>query len=211
MSKNRIIPVFIMLFAVLTLSACKDDKKTETETTPQSTTDETAMSAEAEAEQMKADKAREEAEANSIAAKAMASADLSTLTTALKSADLESMLTSEGSYTVFAPSNNAFSKLPEGTVDTLLKPENKEQLRSILQYHVVPGTITTDRLAMAIKGNGGKYAIKTATGEELTAMMDGDQIVIKDGRGKKAHVLKGNIEASNGVVYVIDDVLMAHK
>ena len=210
MSGNRLMPVFIMLFVLLTVSACKDDKKADTNTAPQSTP-ETAMSEDLDSDQMKADKAREEAEANSIAAKAMASSDLSTLTGVLKSADLDSMLTSKGSYTVFAPSNNAFTKLPESTVDTLLKPENKEQLRSILQYHVVPGTITTDRLVMAIKGNGGKYAIKTATGEELTAMMDGDQIVIKDGRGKKTHVLKGNIEASNGVVYVIDDVLMAHK
>ena len=210
MKKYNLTPVFVALFALLAFNACKEDKKSDTNTAPQSTP-ETAMSEDLDSEQMKADKAREEAASTSIAAKATASEDLTTLTTALKAAELDSMLTAEGSYTVFAPSNNAFSKLKEGTLDTLLKPENKEQLRSVLQYHVIPGKITTDRLAMAIKGNGGKYAIKTATGDEVTAMMDGDQIVIKDGRGQKAYVIKGNIEASNGLVYVIDDVLMAHK
>ena len=206
----KIIP--FVLVALITFTACNDDKKAEKEKMEmeKKQADETAMKdAEMKEAKMKEDKAK--AEANSISAKTMESTDLSTLNSALVAADLEPMLKAEGSYTVFAPSNNAFSKLPEGTVEDLMKPENKEMLKSVLQYHVVPGVITSDRLVNAIKGNGGKYTFQNVNGDELTAMMDGDQIVIKDGRNKKAHVINGNIEASNGIVHVVDNVIMAKK
>lgn len=211
-------PVYIgfALFALILTMSCNDGGKKE----------------EAEAEAIKIEKERVEKEAaekaemeklakeeemkkvameNSIAYKAKATEDLSTLVAALEAAELNGMLSEPGDYTVFAPSNNAFSKLPAGTVDNLVKPENKEQLSGILQYHVVAGTLTSDRFASAIKGANGNYRFKTVNGLELTAMMDGDQFVIMDSRGKKAHVVQGNVEASNGIVYVIDNVLMSKK
>lgn len=90
-------------------------------------------------------------------------------------------------------------------------PENKEMLSEVLTYHVVPGVINSEKLAAAIKGANGSYTFKTVTGEELTASMSGDQFVIKDGSGKKAQVILGNVPASNGIIYIIDTVLMAKK
>ncbi len=195
----------IMLALILLNFSCKDDKKTqETETMEAATT--TGEDEVARKEEMKA-----EAASASISGKAMASNDLSTLTTALKSADLASMLSESGSYTVFAPSNNAFSKLKEGTLDDLMKPENKEQLRKLLQYHVVKGKITTGKLADAVENSKGKYAFTTVAGNELTAMMDGGQLVIRDERGNKSQVVQGNIDASNGVIHILNDVLMHKK
>ncbi|MEH6407017.1 MAG: fasciclin domain-containing protein [Leeuwenhoekiella sp.] len=212
MKKYRIIPFTIVLLGALAFTSCKNDKKEVVENEPMETVDESAMAERADRDaKLAADEARVTNESSSIAAKAVASESLTTLVTALKAAGLDSLLTKEGSYTVLAPSNNAFEKLPEGTVENLLKPENKDQLKAVLQYHVIPGKITSDRLATAIKGNGGKYTFKNSEGDDLTAMMDGDQIVIKDGRGKKAHIVQGNIEASNGIVYIIDEVIMAKK
>jgi uncharacterized surface protein with fasciclin (FAS1) repeats len=154
---------------------------------------------------------KKEAMASSISGKAMASGNLDTLVTALKAADLNTMLSEPGSYTLFAPTNNAFSKLKKGTLEDLLKTENKEELKNVLQYHVVSGRITIDKLANAIKNGKGKYSFETVSGDELTAMMDGDQIVILDGKGKKSQIVQGNVEASNGVIHVINDVLMVKK
>ena len=208
---NRIIgTVTCMLFLVLT--ACNDGKKEaekmkmEAEKVEMEATQKKDM----EMKKMEEEK-RVMAMETSIAGKAMSNDDLSTLVAALKAADLTTMLSEPGNYTVFAPSNQAFSKLPEGTVDNLLKPENKEGLQNVLKYHVVSGKITSDKLMEAIKGGKGKYTFKTVGGEELTAMMDGDQFMIQDSRGKKSQVVQGNVDASNGIVYIINDVLMAKK
>ncbi|WP_040756179.1 fasciclin domain-containing protein [Winogradskyella psychrotolerans] len=208
---NRILgTVTCMLFVVLT--ACNDGKKDaekmkmEAEKVEVEAMDKKDMEMKNMEEEKKA-----MAKETSITGKALSNTDLSTLVAALKAADLTTMLSEPGNYTVFAPSNQAFSKLPEGTVDNLLKPENKESLKSVLQYHVVSGKITSDKLMEAIKGGKGKYTFKTVTGEELTAMMDGDQYVIQDSRGKKSQVVQGNVDASNGIVYIINDVLMAKK
>lgn len=211
---NRIFGTLLCMTLVV-LTACNDGKKEEEQMKMEkekmemeaAEKEKMAMKEKAEKDEMM----KKEAMANSIAGKAMVTEDLSTLVTALKSADLATMLSEPGNYTVFAPSNQAFSKLPEGTVDNLMKPENKEQLQSVLQYHVVPGKITSDKFADAIKNAKGKYKFKTVTGEELTASMNGDQYVITDSRGKKAQVIQGNVDASNGIVYVIDNVLMAKK
>lgn len=205
----------VMCLTLVTMAACKDGKKDdeaaakmEQQKIDKENTEkeQMAMKADAEAEKMKMD-ARE----NSIAGKAMATEDLSTLVSGVKAAGLADMLSEPGEYTVFAPSNQAFANLPKGALENLLKPENKDQLTNVLQYHVVKGEITANQLAKAIKGAGGKYKFKTVTGEELTASMNGDQYVITDSSGKKAQVIKGSIEASNGRVYVIDHVLMAKK
>jgi len=193
----------MVLIIGITFTSCKSDKKENVETTEMDQkADDEAAEAQHQAEM------KETARSNSIASKAMASNDLDTLVTALKAAGLDSMMTDEGEYTVFAPTDNGFSKLKKGQLDELLKPENKEMLTGVLQYHVVQGKVTTADLSKGIQDNGGKYTFKTINGEELTAMMDGDQIVIKDGTNFKAHILQGNIEASNGIVHKIDKVLM---
>lgn len=205
----------VLMMSTLAITSCKDDKKEaekmrmETEKVEK----EAEMKAEKEQMEMKAkeDAMKEEARANSIAGMAMNNNDLSTLVTALKSADLATMLSEPGDYTVFAPSNQAFQKLPQKQRDALMMPENKQMLTEVLQYHVIPGRITSDKLAAAIKNNKGNYMVKTVKGDELTFTMSGDQYIIKDGSGRKAQVILGNQEASNGIVYIIDTVLMAKK
>lgn len=208
---NRLLGAF-MCFSLVVLTACNDGKKEEEKMKME--TEKMEMQAK-EKQDMEMKRMEDEKKkmdmSNSIAGKAMANEDLSTLVAALKAADLATMLSEPGNYTVFAPSNQAFSKLPEGTVDNLLLPENKTKLQSVLQYHVVSGKITSDQLMEAIKGGKGKYSFKTVAGEELTAMMDGDQFMIKDSRGKKSQVVQGNVDASNGIFYIINDVLMAKK
>ena len=120
--------------------------------------------------------------------------DFSTLVAAVKAADLVDTLKSDGPFTVFAPTNDAFAKLPKGTVETLLKPENKAKLVKILTYHVVPGKV------MAADVKAGK--VKTASGDKLTISTDGGVMV------DKAKVVKTDIEASNGVIHVIDSVVI---
>lgn len=210
--KKLSIAMTFLLMSSIVLTSCKDEKKEaemkriETEKVEM----ENAQRAEAEAMEMKA---KEEAEAkeNSIAGMAMKTNDLSTLVTALQSADLATMLSEPGDYTVFAPSNDAFAKVPKTKLDALLMPENKESLTGVLQYHVVSGKVTSDQLAAAIKDAKGSYKFNTVTGAELTASMTGDKIYITDGTGKKAQVVLANQEASNGIVHVIDAVLMAKK
>lgn len=139
---------------------------------------------------------------------AVHSKDHTTLVAAVKAAGLVETLKGKGPFTVFAPTNEAFDKLPAGTVDTLVKPENKQKLTGILTYHVVPGNYTGMKLASAIKAGGGKAKLKTANGETLTAMMAGDGIELKDAKGGTAMVTIANVRQSNGVIHVIDSVLM---
>ncbi|MDC0008277.1 fasciclin domain-containing protein, partial [bacterium] len=111
--------------------------------------------------------------------------------------------------TVFAPTNNAFEKLPSKlAIAELAKEENKELLTSILQYHVVPGEITSDKLVAAIEGGGGKYTFETVNGKAITASLKGDKLILKDEKNNKAEVLLGNVKASNGIVHVISEVMM---
>jgi uncharacterized surface protein with fasciclin (FAS1) repeats len=139
---------------------------------------------------------------------AVNSKDHTTLVAAVKAADLVDTLSGKGPFTVFAPTNDAFAKLPAGTVDTLLKPENKGQLTQVLTYHVVPGRITAkDLVAMAKKG-GGKAMLKTVEGEELTVEVKGDEIWVWDGKGDAAKITIKNVMQSNGVIHVIDTVLL---
>jgi uncharacterized surface protein with fasciclin (FAS1) repeats len=139
---------------------------------------------------------------------ASAAPNLTTLVAAVKAADLAGTLSGPGPFTVFAPTNDAFAKLPAGTVDTLLKPENKAQLTSVLTYHVVPGTMTAKDLAKAIKAGGGKATLTTVQGETLTASMMGKRIMLTDAKGGMSHVTTADVRQSNGVVHVVDTVLM---
>ena len=136
------------------------------------------------------------------------SKDHTTLVAAVKAAGLVETLQSAGPFTVFAPTNAAFSKLPKGTVETLLKPENKKTLASILTYHVVAGKISSKDLVKKIKENGGTFSAKTVQGDNLTFMRKGKSIFITDAKGGKSKVTIANVNQSNGVIHVIDTVVM---
>ena len=131
-----------------------------------------------------------------------------TLVAAVKAAGLVDTLNSAGPFTVFAPTNDAFAKLPAGTVDTLLKPENKATLTKILTYHVVAGKLSAKDIAAGIKAGGGKYEMTTVAGGKLTATMSGKELMLTDEKGGMATVTTANVFQSNGVIHVIDTVLM---
>lgn len=139
---------------------------------------------------------------------AVNSADHTTLVAAVKAAGLVDTLKGPGPFTVFAPTNEAFAKLPAGTVDTLLKPENKDMLVKILTYHVVAGRISASELQKEIKAGNGQATLKTVSGGTLTAMMQGDRIVLKDEKGDLSTVTIANVFQSNGVIHVVDTVLL---
>jgi uncharacterized surface protein with fasciclin (FAS1) repeats len=131
-----------------------------------------------------------------------------TLVAAVKAADLVATLKSTGPFTVFAPTNDAFGKLPAGTVETLLKPENKSKLAGVLTYHVIAGKIMASDVIAAIKKGNGKTEVTTVNGQKLTITMMGDKVMITDAMGKSAHVVAADLKGSNGVVHVIDSVLL---
>ncbi len=139
---------------------------------------------------------------------AVNSADHTTLVAAVKAAGLVETLKGPGPFTVFAPTNEAFAKLPAGTVEFLIKPENKEALTKILTYHVVAGRLTTADLKKRIRAGGGKAMLKTVNGESLTAMIHGGKVVLQDEKGGKSTVTIADVMQSNGVIQVVDAVLM---
>jgi uncharacterized surface protein with fasciclin (FAS1) repeats len=143
-----------------------------------------------------------------IVENAVNSKDHTTLVAAVKAAGLAETLASAGPFTVFAPTNDAFGKLPAGTVETLVKPENKATLTKILTYHVVAGKVTaTDLLALIKKGNG-KAVVKTVQGGTLTASVKGSEVILTDEKGGTATVTIADVMQSNGVIHVINSVLM---
>ena len=131
-----------------------------------------------------------------------------TLVAAVKAGGLVDTLSSAGPFTVFAPTNDAFGKLPAGTVDTLVKPENKATLDKILTYHVVAGRVSSKQLEGMIKKGGGKATLKTVQGEDLIATTSGGKIMLTDAKGGMATVITADVFQSNGVIHVIDTVLM---
>jgi uncharacterized surface protein with fasciclin (FAS1) repeats len=139
---------------------------------------------------------------------AMNSKDHTTLVAAVKAAGLVDTLSGPGPFTVFAPTNEAFAKLPKGTVENLLKPENKDKLVKILTYHVVKANAMSDAIGKMIKDDGGKHTIKTVSGGTLVAMMKGDKLVLHDENEGTATVTIANVKQSNGVIHVIDTVLL---
>lgn len=139
---------------------------------------------------------------------AVNSKDHTTLVAAVKAAGLVETLKSAGPFTVFAPTNEAFDKLPAGTVETVLKPENKAMLTKILTYHVVAGKMDSKAIAKAIKTGNGKAELTTVAGGKLWASMDGDKLILTDEKGGMATVTIANVMQKNGVIHVIDSVLM---
>lgn len=143
-----------------------------------------------------------------IVENAMNSPIHTTLVAAVKAAGLVDTLNGPGPFTVFAPTNAAFDKLPAGTVDNLVKPENNATLVKILTYHVVPGRVSSKDLMKMIKKGHGKAMLKTVQGEDLTASMSGGHIVLTDAKGGTATVTTADVFQSNGVIHVINTVLM---
>lgn len=139
---------------------------------------------------------------------AVNSKDHTTLVAAVKAAGLVETLKTTGPFTVFAPTNAAFDKLPAGTVPTLVKPENKEMLTKVLTYHVVAGKMGSKEIASAIKAGGGKAELTTVQGGKLWAWMDGKKLMLKDEKGGTSTVTIADVFQSNGVIHVIDTVLM---
>lgn len=142
-----------------------------------------------------------------IVENASKSKDHTTLVAAVKAADLVETLSGPGPFTVFAPTNAAFKKLPAGTVDTLLKPENKATLSSILTYHVVPGNVNAGALVRLIAAGGGQATVTTVQGGTLTARMAGKSVTLTDAKGSTAKVTIADVRQSNGIIHVIDGVL----
>ncbi len=143
-----------------------------------------------------------------VVANAANSKDHTTLVAAVKAAGLVPTLSGPGPFTVFAPTNEAFAALPAGTVPTLLKPANKKTLVKILTYHVVAGNFDSKAIAAKIAAGGGKATLKTVEGESLTAALSGDKLVLTDAKGGKSTVTIADVYQSNGVIHVVNAVLM---
>lgn len=143
-----------------------------------------------------------------IVENAVNSADHTTLVAAVKAAGLVETLSGPGPFTVFAPTNDAFARLAPGTVDTLLKPENKPTLTKVLTYHVVAGNMSAAQIMAAIKAGGGTATLTTVEGEPLKAMMEGSSVVLTDVNGNKSFVTQADVRQSNGVIHVVNGVLL---
>ena len=148
------------------------------------------------------------AQTKSIVETAIETEATSTLVAAVKAAELVEVLSSDGPFTVFAPTNDAFTKLPEGTVSTLLKPENKSTLQNILKYHVIAGKFNAKDVVGLIQKNNGTATIKTVSGGTLKAMMKDGAVYIKDENGNTAKVIMADLNQTNGVIHVIDSVVL---
>ena len=143
-----------------------------------------------------------------IVANAVNSPDHTTLVAAVKAAGLVDTLSGAGPFTVFAPTNSAFGKLPAGTVDTLVLPQNKSTLQSVLTYHVVAGRVTAPELMAMIRAGGGRATLTTVQGAPLYATMMGSTVMLTDAKGNSGHVTQADVMQSNGVIHVVDTVLM---
>jgi len=148
------------------------------------------------------------AQKKDIADIAAGSASHTTLVAALKAADLVTIIKGEGPFTVFAPVNDAFGKLPAGTVEFLLKPENKSALAKILTYHVVAGNLDANAVLEAIKKGNGSVSLPTVSGGNLIASLDNGKVKLTDEKGGAAYVTVTDLKGSNGVIHVIDTVVM---
>jgi uncharacterized surface protein with fasciclin (FAS1) repeats len=143
-----------------------------------------------------------------IVENAIGSKDHTTLVAAVKAADLVDVLSSKGPFTVFAPTNEAFAKLPKGTVETLLKPENKAKLQAVLTYHVVAGNLDSKAVVEAIKKGNGSVTLTSVQGGKIVASLSGKNVILTDENGNKSTITAVDITSSNGVIHVIDTVVL---
>ena len=139
---------------------------------------------------------------------AVSNDSFSTLVAAVQAADLVDALSSDGPFTVFAPTNDAFNNLQDGTLSTLLQPENQETLQSILTYHVVAGQFMAEDVVQAINDNGGQFTVETLQGGELTLKLWEGNVYVKDTNGNKAQIIITDVETSNGVIHAINNVVL---
>jgi uncharacterized surface protein with fasciclin (FAS1) repeats len=159
-------------------------------------------------EEVVVEEAVEVVETPNIVGVASANADFSTLVTAVGAAGLVETLSGVGPFTVFAPNNAAFAKLPAGTIDTLLKPESKDKLTAVLTYHVVAGKFEAAAVIEAINANKGKFEVTTVQGGKITLSLVDGNVVLTDANGGTATVILADVAASNGVIHAIDTVVM---
>ena len=204
--KKMIANVLLIATASMALAACSQ-KPAEAPEAATETTEAVANEAGAEAGTVMVGGAPMYANKN-VVENASTAPNLTTLVTAVTAAGLAETLSGAGPFTVFAPDNAAFAKLPAGTVETLVKPESKETLTGILTYHVVPGNMDAAALGAAIEAGKGKAELKTVAGGTLTATKDGASIVLTDAKGGKSTVTQADVTQSNGVAHIIDTVLM---
>jgi uncharacterized surface protein with fasciclin (FAS1) repeats len=197
------VAVVSMLFA-----ACDDSKKKEAEAKAEAEKMEMEAKMKADEEAKMVEMEKMEMKKNSIASIAMGNENFSTLVTALRTAGLAENFMEPGEYTVFAPTNDAFAKVPKATMDMLLKEENKAQLQNLLKYHVVEGEWSSDAVIKAINDNNNAYNVTTMAGENLTLSLKNDKVMVKDAKGGMATVVMADVDASNGVIHAIDKVAM---
>lgn len=191
----------MLSFAAFAMVSCNEVKS--------ETTDNEDMSELAEQEVVSTDEDMEDEQmSNTIVDVAVGNESFSTLVAAVKAAGLVETLSSEGPFTVFAPTNDAFAKLPAGTVDTLLKPENKEKLSSVLTYHVVSGKFDAATVVKAINDNNGMYKVDTVNGGSITLSLNGQDVILTDANGGKSKVVMADVAADNGIIHAIDTVVM---
>ena len=208
-TKTNYFLITILSFVLVAFTACNDGKKKEKDKSKEENTEMKSDQKDEMASEEEKDSGKEDQKKATIAELAMEAESLSTLVKALKTAELAGTFNKPGSYTVFAPTNEAFGNLPEGTLESLLKPENKETLQNVLKYHVVKGKIMAGDLLEKIKSNDGSFTFSTLAGAEMTAMLKDEKVMLKDGAGNMAEVVKTDVDASNGVVHVINAVVMA--
>ncbi|BAO54355.1 fasciclin domain-containing protein [Nonlabens marinus] len=209
---------FALIAGTLTLTSCKDEEKEQMEAEKLEMEQRTADSLAMEEEKMMERDAMAVTVGGAkmypdmtIVENASKADNLTTLVAAVQAAGLVETLNSEGPFTVFAPTNDAFAALPAGTVDTLLKPENKETLSGILTYHVVSGNVDAASLIQMIEENNGKATLTTVNGGALTAAVVDGQVVLTDAKGGKSTVVIADVKQSNGVVHAVNAVLMPAK
>ncbi len=147
-------------------------------------------------------------ESGTIVEVASGNESFSTLVAAVGAADLVATLSSDGPFTVFAPTNESFEKLPEGTVESLLQPESKDALVNLLTYHVVDGNFSAAAVVEAINANNGSFVVETVQGGNITLSLAGESVVLTDAKGNTATVIIADVAASNGVIHAIDAVVM---
>lgn len=203
----------VALMGAVALSACQNDATTETAATDAQTAPMADDAAATDAATPTGDYAAEApamdtAASGTLVEVASGSPDHTTLVTAVQAAGLVDTLNGAGPFTVFAPTNAAFDKLPAGTVDGLLKPEAKDDLSGVLTYHVVPGNVDAATLTQQITDGGGSATLTTVQGGTLTARADGGNVTLTDAKGNTATVTTADLKGSNGVIHVIDTVLM---
>lgn len=191
---KKLLTTLTMSTLLFTFACASDTKKKSTQT------DELKTSTE--------EKVSPVQEKSTIVDVAASNDNFTTLVAAVKAADLVEVLNGKGPFTVFAPLNSAFDQLPEGTVDNLLKPENKETLSQILTYHVVSGEIKAADLIKAINDSNGSYLVNTVQGGQLTATLQDGKVILTDVKGNASKVVMTDVEASNGVIHAIDTVVM---